>query len=627
MRGIKWLGLLSLLGLLGATASGLELEIEVRDGRESAVERLGKDDFDIEFGGKVAVIEKLRYVEGLAETKLYIAAEMPPTDLALVQAAVGKLIEGLPEGLEVSLGGAPFTSDKAKLREYLALGTELPGKSPDAGFAKLWDFGQAYRVQGRPVLASYAQLASQLAAVPGQKRVILYRPGLELRQDGLDTRDMNIRSGQLRQNDANLLRNDDDMQRFGTIAAASRVRFYTTNATTDPRGGADRGQGGLSGRSASRRPDATTNLSADSDHGLTGVALHTGGKAALGGGNADDVVRTALEHLPGYYVATIDPELQGKGVRKNIKVSVSRKGVDADFPRGFLMDIPGLGSLGAGRTDLLAKESADATMQIQSRHWVFRGPDGKPMVLISAGAPAMTLESSKADKGVAVELALAGGYRDGDGWLTTANRVSRQVFDKKAFAAAQKKGGVTIDVTASGSLPGPGMHAWKTVLRNTAGGAFGVIEEEVGAHDLNRPMATSDVLLTRLAVPIEADAPAEPWGDLLDFGGSRMIPESTNEFKVGEPVLFTYRLYNAPKDMIQNPPPVQLALFKDEQQLDSFDGQGQSRVVDGKAEIQYVGSIQTKGLGPGEYLILSAVPGREDERQPYVEGAFRLVKK
>jgi hypothetical protein len=140
-------------------------------------------------------------------------------------------------------------------------------------------------------------------------------------------------------------------------------------------------------------------------------------------------------------------------------------------------------------------------------------------------------------------------------------------------------------------------------------------------------MSTSDVLITRRAIPIEPGAAAPPWGDLLDFGGSRLIPESTREFKVGEPVLFSYRLYNAPAEMIQNTPPVQLALFQDEQQLESFDGQGQSRVIEGANEIHYVGSIETKGLAPGEYLILSAVPGREDARQPYVEGAFRLVKK
>jgi hypothetical protein len=170
------------------------------------------------------------------------------------------------------------------------------------------------------------------------------------------------------------------------------------------------------------------------------------------------------------------------------------------------------------------------------------------------------------------------------------------------------------------------MHPWKVALKDEQGGIFGVLQKTVGVHDLARPLATSDILLTRRAVPVKPDTPAEQWGDLLDFGGSRLIPESTREFKTGDPVLFTYRLYNAPQEMLDNPPPVQLALFKDEQQLETFDGQGESRAVPGKNEIQYVGSIQTKGLEPGEYLILSAVPGREDERHPYVEGAFRLVK-
>lgn len=601
MQRRLWVGI-ALLALGGAASAGaLELEIEVREGGEGPPGELAPTDIQIQFGGKEAAVTKLRYVEGLSETKLYIGAEMPAQDFPLIEAALEEMIEKLPAGVEVSLGGAPFTSDKAKLREVLALGVEIPGKTPDAGMVEIWDFGQGYRIHGRPILDKYTLLASQLARVPGQKRVVMYRESLELRQDGLDTRDMNIRTGSVRQNDADMLRNEDDMQRLGTIAAVSRVRFYTSNSST--------------------------NVAAMNDHGLNSVAGHTGGKPLLGGGNPADVLRVALEDLPGYYVATFDAELKGNGARRNLKAQVRRKGSDAKFARSFLIDLPGLESIGAATEDLLAKEAVDATLEIQSQQWVFRGPDGKPMVIVCAGAPASALEGANADKGVAVELSLGAGYKNAAGWSTEAQRRSRQVFDRKAFGNAQKKGDVTVDVAASGALPGPGMHAWKTVLKSESDGAFGVIETEVGAHDLSRPMSTSDVLITRRAIPIKPDTPAEPWGDLLDFGGMRLIPESTRELKVGEPVLFTYRLYNAPAEMIQNPPPVQLALFKDEQQLESFDGQGQSRVIEGSSEIHYVGSIETKGLEPGEYLILSAVPGREDERHPYVEGAFRLVKK
>ena len=589
-----------LLVLASVPAPGVDIELEIVDEKGAPIEGLTAGDLQLQIGRSDTGVSGLRFVEGLSETKIYIGAEMAATDYAPIERAIGAMIETLPQGVEVSLGGAPFTSDKAKLREYLGLGVELARRGPDGGIVRIWNFGQSYRIQGQPVIDSYTLLASQLGAIPGQKRVVMFRQSLELRQDGLDTREMTIQRAQLRQNDADMLRNEDDLDRLGTVAALSRVRFYTTNASV--------------------------NVSSMNEQGLNAVARHTGGKPALGGSNPGDVLRLALEDLPGYYVATVTPEFEGKGTRLNWKASLERKGAAAKLPRGYLLDLRGLDGLATPRENLLSRDEAAGKLPVRSEHWVFRGPEGAPMILVSAGAPADELATSAGDNGVTVELALAAGARDGEGWSVSAERRSRQLFEKKAFAKAQKDGGVWLEVNASGKLPGPGMHPWKIALEDGQAGIFGAIQTTVGVHDLARPLATSDILITRRAVALRPETPAEPWGDLLDFGGSRLIPESTREFRTGDPVLFTYRLYNASQEMLDQPPPVQLALFRNEQQLESFEGQGESRVVPGKNEIQYVGTIQTKGLEPGEYLILSAVPGREDERHPYVEGAFRLVK-
>ena len=98
----------------------------------------------------------------------------------------------------------------------------------------------------------------------------------------------------------------------------------------------------------------------------------------------------------------------------------------------------------------------------------------------------------------------------------------------------------------------------------------------------------------------------------------------------GDTVLFTYRLYNPPAAMLQGEPELQVALLQNEQQIGDFDWQGRARVIenaDGSKEIQYMGAVMTKGLAPADYLILCAVPGRDDERQPYIEGAFRIAEK
>ena len=94
----------------------LPLEVEVRvtgDNREP-VRGLQQEDFSIRDGGD-RTIETFAFVDDPATTKLYIAVQTPANQFPRVRQAIEAFLDsGLPEGMEVSMGGAPFTADRAE---------------------------------------------------------------------------------------------------------------------------------------------------------------------------------------------------------------------------------------------------------------------------------------------------------------------------------------------------------------------------------------------------------------------------------------------------------------------------------------------------------------------------------
>lgn len=590
--------------LLIPAAAGAQslLELEVRATQKDApVTDLKQVDFSLREAGKPKAVESIEYVETPAETKLYIGLEAPATDFPRIQQAIERFVtDDLPEGMEVSMGGAPFTSDRTLLAEYVGKGVALPSETPDAGLPKLWGSGAQFELQGEAALARYIELAARLQAVPGRKAVILFRPDLGTSRQGLDFRTTQ-QNAQDRENiDVDFTRTERTLDKLGAVALFSRTTFY---------------------------PAYSSQSQGINQQGLAQIAAATGGKPTLGTGDPAVAFKTVLDDASDYYVLGFKPTLTGKGNPRSLKVEVDRKGVDLRHARSFL-DIEGLGTAPAATVSALDVDG-EASLTTVSQYYVFRGSDGKPLLLFTAGADLQQLEAEESGKGFEVGLTLAGGFSDGDGgWAAREQRTVRQVFAKKPFQKAQKDGGVLVDVSAV-LRPATGEQDWKLVLRDENSGKFGLDERRFLVPSFTLPLDTSSMVVTRRAVPIES-AEAQPWGELLDYGESRFIPESSTNFTIGDTVLFTYRLYGPPAAMLQGEPEVQVALLKDEAQLDAFEWQGSAQVVEGAGgakEIQYMGAIRTNGLEPGNYLILSAVPGREDARQPYIEGAFTLQKK
>ncbi len=589
--------------LLAAATPVAALDLEVRvSGGGATVSDLTAVDFTVQDGGARTVTAS-RYVSDLSELKIYIAVQTSGTDFPRVrQALEAFLSEDLPEGVEISLGGAPFSADRDVLLGYLEAGANAGKNAPSSGLVRIWDTGRAYQIQGDPGLAPFATLAAQLAAVPGHKAVALFRPDIRLDRQGLDVTPT-ARIRQSRENfDSDVARSQETLDRLGTVALFSRTRFYPANSASD---------------SSMNQP------------GLNRIATTTEGRPLLGTNDPIQVFDLILEDARNYYVLTYDPGLEGEGRRRSIKVGAGDKSIKVRAAKGYL-DIEGLASLGAPQVSLLDLDAAGGDLPIEVSHVFFRGAGGKPLCISTAAAEAASLEAVAAGKGksVDVEVTVAGGAKAFDGsWTDLGRQGVRRVFAAKAFAAAQKKGGAPIEATLSATLAAAGRQELKTVLRDEASKRYGVSEQGVAVPDFSRPLATSTLLLTRRAVEIDKKSQTPPWGDLLDYDKTRFTPEASRVFRVGETILFTYRLYNPTPAMLQHSPEPQIALLLGDDQLDAFTLQAESRVAPGGEEIQYMGALRTDDLEPGDYVILSAVPGREDERQPYVEAKFKLAKK
>ena len=406
--------LVASLFLLCSTVSALELEVRVSGEKGSSVQNLEKLDFSIQDGGSKS-IESFRFVSDASETKIYIAVEASPNEFPRVQQAIeGFVSSDLPSGVEVSLGGTPFTSDRELLKGYIAAGLELLKQTPSGGLPRLWNIGTLNQVQGDAAISPYLELAAQLAGVPGKKAVVLFRPELRLDRQGLD-----VRSTQpIRQNTEIALGSDvahsqKAVERLQTVALFSRSSFY---------------------------PAYTGQDNSINQQGLNSIAEATNGRPLLGTNDPKLIFDMVLEDARDYYVLGYSPELRGNNTRRSIKVSVARKGTNVKVAKNYL-DIKGLGSVPKPTQSPLELSSDTSTLPLQVAYAFFRGDDGKPLMIATAGVDGKVLEGADSGKGVAVDLTAAGGVRSGEmAWAASETRRIRRVFDKKGIRRRQEKG-------------------------------------------------------------------------------------------------------------------------------------------------------------------------------------------
>jgi VWFA-related protein len=604
-------------------------------------------------------------------TWIYVATEVGPQDVARAADALRTfLLEGLQPGFRVSLGGRPFSSDRAQLLGTLnslvrgpiggdgykglidlawQMGDDVAeersmaatfkrqqdGLAPMPGFHARAESVDTDGSQARPYLTmgradrqlpvysdvrlnQYYDLVESLAPLPGKKAVVLMRPGLRLEPD-----------------------NQGLLQDLAGFAVRRRVSFYTV----DSRGlraqiPAEERQVPfmMDRRRRPGEPDMIGQLEERSlaREGLDNLARETGGRSLIGTNRLADIFDRVIEDASGYYVVSYYPiDHRQAGRFRSVKVTVSRPEAKVQqMTRGYYESRPQTlfgkddRGLALRRAMQLPQAPFDLPMAATVSH--FASDEGLPVLVLSAGVPASALEPQR-EKGQ-YELAATAIIRIADSGGTRLpmyfERRLHTPLDASGLARANADRTAFLSMTDMLSLL-PGDYQWRIVFRDERSGKMGGTEGRITMRDFREPSTASTLLLTRqvsrrLGGAGDAAAPADR--QPLDVGELRFSAQPSLVFHRGELVHLLYTLYNAtPDDISAARRGMQLALIRDGKPVRDVPVFGEPVVDERRKAIQFTGGIDTGGLDPGTYTVIGMLPNFETRAKKQVEQRFLLL--
>lgn len=602
--------LLALPGLPQKPPGSVELEVRVTAAGGQPATGLAKSDFLLKENGKTQHVSELEFVPASGgarqPTWIYVGVQVTPQDWSRVHNAVKKFIDSkMRDDLMVSLGGAPFTNNKAELLKDLE-----SGPPANSAMISLWETDQSrVELQGRLALSRYLSLVRQLSLRPGKKTVVLFRRGLSIDQERYTPRTPR-EPGEFRggttvyQQDTDRARNQSFLDRLASEAMLSRVSFYIGDSS------------------------GVESIARDELRGLYQVAERTSGRIVFSN-DLSETFDTLLADSGGYYVLGYHPkDTRTKGRYRRISVSVARNGVGVRAPHGYFEPQP-FQDMGDALKALHLQQAlqfggSSTGFPIRVSYDFFRGPEGKPLMVFSAGAHPKDLTAKSEGKGVAMEFVVAV-----QAWETNKHEVSayderrsRQVFAKGAVERAGRDDNTMVEAVSALGLA-PGTYELRVVLRDEKSGGIGGYRTTIEVPDLQKPVATSTLLLTRRTV--KPDSPETAVGTLLDIGPYRFQPECSRFYRVGDPVMLLYDLYNVSGAMLANPPPLQLALERGKEPVTNFTGAGRGVPLAASKLIRYAGAINTASLQPGQYTVFVKVPGADPNQSSDLQDQFVLL--
>ena len=609
----------ALFGLSAQLFAAEPITLEVRiSGAERMPPDLTAADFQLKENGKDQDID-LAYVGpegpggGQPRLWLYIAVDINPVNYPNTEQAIRKYLKEMHQpGVFVSLGGSPFSDNPTELETLLS-----PSLAPEeatvsgqklAGLLPFWKVGTDALLSGRPMLDRYAVLARQLGLLPGKKVVVMFREGLRLDRDGLDTgnseaaelgpggRGNDRLRSTLGGNDAAPMQFVDSFNVLASEALRNRVSFYPVHPQAE--GLADVGA-----------------------QGLNQLANRTGGRPMLTQGDPSLVFTQVVEDASAYYLLTYEPsDAQQRGRKRRINLRINRKGLRAEALNEYMERKPGeqpsqraaaptaAGDLAlddAVMKGLLAGD-ARADFELEASHAVFRGSDGQAAVLYALGVHPGVLKTSEtggsaeADFSVAAQ-ALSGGNEAG----YSAVREKR-AFPAKEFRQALKD--KRMRTTHSGELHGiaPGSYDLLLAWKDEAADKASTTRMALTVPDFSEPFATSTLFITRDAA--QNTPPANAHGDLLTVGDTHFLPDPATRFLPGETLFVVYHLYNVPDDLLRQPPGVQFVVLQNGQPVANAPAGGDALAIPEMKQVRYRVMLQTDQLSPGTYSAMVGLP-------------------
>jgi len=673
----------------------VELEVRVTDRSGAPIADLSRADFTLKEDGvthDVAGVQfvppaepiKVRWerpdgqpsaeVEEIAPprtpTWVYVASEAAAHDAPKVEAAIRAfLLNGLPPGFKVSLGGRAFTDDRAMLLATLGrlarnpLGSDGgPGlvdvaaplfddaandraaaqsfRRQEEGMAPLMGFtshperietsggpfaqpmitsGRVDRqlpVYGELALNQYFDLVEKLAPLPGKKAIVLMRPGLGLEIDNVGL-----------------------LLDLASFAVRRRVSFYTV----DSRGLEamlpvdDRPIPLLLDRRPRRaEPDliGQIEMAQLSRGGLESLARETGGKALIGTNRLADVFDRVSQDASGYYVLSYYPvDLTSAGRFRSLRVAVNRSGarVQQSTKGYYEMRSASLFTKqdkGVALRQAMQRSEAPLELPVAASVGQFASAEGWPVLVLSAGVPASQLQPENAAK--KPNLSATAIVRVADVAGSRLPLYFERRLDAPLDLARYEE--VRADRTAFLAMNDmvpllPGEYDWRMVFRDERSGKLGSAGGRVLLKDFRGPSTASSLLLTRQVVRI-GDTPGDVPGEdqPLDAGSLRFVPQPSMVFARGETVHLLYSVYNAtPEDLETVKQGMQLALLRDGRPVADVEAAG-APVVDAKrGHIRFTGAIRTGSLEPGSYTVVAMLPNFATRSPKQVEQRFLLI--
>jgi hypothetical protein len=370
------------------------------------------------------------------------------------------------------------------------------------------------------------------------------------------------------------------------------------------------------------------------------LARATEGRSVVDSNDASTILQRVLAETSNYYVLGFAPaDARERGRFRELRVSVSRPGVDLRVPRGYYERKPWADQSSQERSAaayraLLSESPAD--LPVKAGVGFFAAPEGRTAMVFSAGVRPGDLAAKEGGK-PQLEATVLVRVRNEllESMPVILEQELRPDVRREFLEAAAADPTLYLTYNGRVDLP-PGPYSLKVLLRDDRSGRMGTFASSVDAPDLSGSSVPSSLLLTRQAEPRAPSAPegeASPGegrpGDLLVVGDLSLAPEPVRVVRQGNVVYCTYQLYNATDEDLEAAAEqgMRMGLLRGRDWVgpEEVSAGGQAFPDREGRVIRYVGWVDTEKLRPARYTVLTVLPNHMSREVPDLTAEFEVL--
>jgi len=278
---------------------------------------------------------------------------------------------------------------------------------------------------------------------------------------------------------------------------------------------------------------------------LTGLAVETGGSYAVGNDLGSVFQRTGHDASASYILAYYKHNLRLDGSFHPVKVECKRRGIRAQARSGYFARVGGIRELSPENQlkMLLASERPFDDVKVKLRPYFFPFDEAGEDSVVAALGMAFEWISPGAGPGAEMHLSVLGTVRgpgDASGDTLFQDRLEPTTTHvSPAFSLWQAS------VNAEPIQLAPGDHAVKVAARSETGelgSAF--LELSVPAQPAHR-FRISSLVVARQTETAASNKTRAGFGDPLEVGNERIVPQASNQFEDDGNLIFYARVRGA----------------------------------------------------------------------------------